>query len=146
MYVFEVLFLYFRENRAVFSSSSAWIVRTCVEKKPAIKFHKNHTLEDDHDGNGEILYKTLTKWRWRLLKTSLLCSRKLCFGVKTFHPFNDRSSPGFQSFPDKSRKNVTNEVFQELRKITSILLPWIIGDPYFFNHESLTLLTIYKIW
>ena len=22
---------------------------------------------------------------------------------------------------------------------------WIIGDPYFFNHESLTLLTIYKI-
>ena len=26
-----------------------------------------------------------------------------------------------------------------------ILLLWIIGDPYFFNHESLTLLTIYKI-
>ena len=25
------------------------------------------------------------------------------------------------------------------------LLLWIIGDPYFFNHESLTLLTIYKI-
>ena len=24
-------------------------------------------------------------------------------------------------------------------------LLWIIGDPYFFNHESLTLLTIYKI-
>ena len=27
-------------------------------------------------------------------------------------------------------------------KILSILLLWIIGDPYFFNHESLTLLTI----
>ena len=25
------------------------------------------------------------------------------------------------------------------------LLLWIIGDPYFLNHESLTLLTIYKI-
>ena len=25
------------------------------------------------------------------------------------------------------------------------LLLWIIGDPYFFTHESLTLLTIYKI-
>ena len=24
-------------------------------------------------------------------------------------------------------------------------LPWIIDDPFFFNHESLTLLTIYKI-
>ena len=35
--------------------------------------------------------------------------------------------------------------FQELCKITSILLVQIIGDPHFFNHESLTLLTIYKI-
>ena len=25
------------------------------------------------------------------------------------------------------------------------LLFWIIGDPYFFNHESVTLLSIYKI-
>ena len=25
------------------------------------------------------------------------------------------------------------------------LLLWIIGDPYFFNHESLTILTVYKI-
>ena len=24
-------------------------------------------------------------------------------------------------------------------------LLWIIGDPYFFNHESLALLTLYKI-
>ena len=35
--------------------------------------------------------------------------------------------------------------FQKLCKITSILLVQIIGDPYFFNHESLNLLTIYKI-
>ena len=31
------------------------------DKQTAIKFHKNHTPEDEHDGNGEILYKTLTK-------------------------------------------------------------------------------------
>ena len=68
------------------------------------------------------------------------------FPVKTFHLFNDRSSLGFQSLPDRSRKSVTNELFQELRKITSILLVQIIGDPYFFHHKSLTLLTIYKIW
>ena len=42
--------------------------------------------------------------------------------VKTFHPFNDRSSLGFQSLPDRSRKSVTNEIFQELCNITSILL------------------------
>ena len=30
-------------------------------KQPAIKFHKKHTSEDEHDGNGEILYKTPTK-------------------------------------------------------------------------------------
>ena len=26
-----------------------------------LNFTKNHTPEDEHDGNGEILYKTLTK-------------------------------------------------------------------------------------
>ena len=31
------------------------------------------------------------------------------------------------------------------KKFRSSLLLWIIGDPYFLNHESLTLLTIYKI-
>ena len=67
------------------------------------------------------------------------------FSVNTFHLFNDRSSFGFQSLPDRSRKSLTNELFQELCKITSILLVQIIGDPYFLNHESLTLLTIYKI-
>ena len=55
------------------------------------------------------------------------------FSVKTFHLFNDRSSPGFQSLPDRSRKSVTNELFHELCKITSILLVQIIGDPYFFK-------------
>ena len=30
-------------------------------KQPAIKFHKNHTPEDEHDGNGEIFYKAQTK-------------------------------------------------------------------------------------
>ena len=108
-------------------------------KQPAIKW-----AEDEHDGNGEILYKTPAKWRWRLLKTSFLCSKNVFFSVKTFHPFNDRSSLGFQSLPDMSRKSVTNEIFQELCIITSILLVSIIGDPYFLNHESLTFLTIYK--
>ena len=104
---------------------------------PAWKQSAIKTLEDEHDGNGEILYKTPTKWRWPLLKTSLLCSRKVFFSLKTFH---------LLSLPDRSRKSVTNELFQELCKITSILLVQIIGDPYFFHHESLTLLTIYKIW
>ena len=31
------------------------------------------------------------------------------------------------------------------KKFRPSLLLWIIGDPYFFNQESLTLLTIYKI-
>ena len=31
------------------------------------------------------------------------------------------------------------------KKFRPSLLLWIIGDPYFLNHESLTLLTIYKI-
>ena len=31
------------------------------------------------------------------------------------------------------------------KKFRPSLLLWIIGDPYFFNRESLTLLTIYKI-
>ena len=66
------------------------------------------------------------------------------FLVKTFHLFNDRSSLGFQCLPNWSRKSVTNELFHELCKITSILLVQLIT--YFFNHESLTLLTIYKTW
>ena len=32
------------------------------------------------------------------------------------------------------------------KKFKPAKLLWIISDPYFFNHESLTLLTIYKIW
>ena len=79
------------------------------------------------------------------LKLRCYARERFFFPVKTFHLFNDRSSLGFQSLPDRSRKSVTNELFQELCKITSILLVQIIGDPYFFHHESLTLLTIYKI-
>ena len=79
------------------------------------------------------------------LKLRCYARERFSFSVTTFHLFNDRSSLGFQSLPDRSRKSVTNELFQELCKITSILLVQIIGDPYFFNHESLTLLTIYKI-
>ena len=79
------------------------------------------------------------------LKLRCYARERFFFSVKTFRLFNDRSSLGFQSLPDRSRKSVTNEIFQELCKITSILLVQIICDPYFFNHESLTLLTTYKI-
>ena len=79
------------------------------------------------------------------LKLRCYARERFFFSVKTFHLFNDRSSLGFQSLPDRSRKSVTNELFQELCKITWILLVQIIGDPYFFNPQSLTLLTIYKI-
>ena len=37
-------------------------------------------------------------------------------------PFIDRPCLRFQSFPDRSRKNVTNEIFQELRNIASTLI------------------------
>ena len=65
------------------------------------------------------------------LKLRCYARESFFFSVKTFHLFNDRCFLGFQSLPDRSRKSVTNEIFQELCKITSILLIQIIGAPFF---------------
>ena len=70
---------------------------------------------------GLRLYK-----RWPCSNKDNDCLKLGCFaresGFFLQKPFIDRSCLGFQSFPDRSRKIVTNEIFQELRNITSILL------------------------
>ena len=55
MHVFEVIFLYFHENRAELSSSP-YALEYCGLKRtqPEIIFHKNQNPEDEKDGNGEI--------------------------------------------------------------------------------------------
>ena len=61
MHVFKVLFLYFREKL----SSIFVLVRLNSAdlrgNNQRLNFTKKHTPEDEHDGNGEILYKTPTK-------------------------------------------------------------------------------------
>ena len=146
MHVFKVLFLYFRENWAVFSSSSAWIVRTCVETISDWISQKNTLQRMSMTAIERYYTKHQPNEDDPCLKLRCYARERFFFSVTTFHLFNDRSSLGFQSLPDRSRKSVTNELSQELCKITSILLVQIIGYPYFFNQESLTLLTIYKIW
>ena len=55
MHVFEVLFRYFHENRSELPSPPN-ALELCVPKRkqPDIILHKNHTAEDEKDGNGEI--------------------------------------------------------------------------------------------
>ena len=55
MHVFEVLFLYFHENRAEFSSLPNPLEQCGpTRKQPEIIFHKNHAPEDEEAGNGKI--------------------------------------------------------------------------------------------
>ena len=66
MHVFEVRFLYFRENKAELyffvlvrlnsadlRRNSQWLNLTT----------ENHNPKDEHDVNGELLYKTLLLWQ-----------------------------------------------------------------------------------
>ena len=103
-------------------------------KQPAIKFHKKYTPWDEHDGNGEILYKTPTKWRWRLLKTSLLCSRKVFFfgkAIPFFFTVSRRpTDPNFGHFP---KKKEVNNVFKPFLCRTGVS----VVDP--FSHAVLIL-------
>ena len=137
----------FVKTEEYFSSSSAWIVRTCVETISDWISQKKHTPEDEHDGNGEILYKTPTKWRWPLLKTSLLRSRNVFFFGKNLSSLQRSILYWVPVLARQVTQKRDKRTFPwAFCKITLILLVQIIGDPYFFNHESLTLLNIYKIW
>ena len=65
------------------------------------------------------------------------CLKLRCYARESFFFGKNLSSlqrsmlSWVQSLPDRSRKSVTNEIFEELCKITSILLIQIIGDPFF---------------
>ena len=75
----------------------------------------------------------------RALRTFALivCAQPFCAGNATVIC---HASLGLTAPEDKHGVEIAGE-----KIFRPSLLLWIIGEPYFFNHESLTLLTIYKI-
>ena len=67
----------------------------------------------------------------------IVCAQPFCAGNATVICHASRRLTGLED-----KHGVENAWLKNFRPI---LLLWIIGDPYFFNHESRTLLTIYKI-
>ena len=94
---------------------------------PQAKYFKSLLL----DGNKYILLDGLRTF------ALIVCAQPFCAGNATVicHASLRLTGP-------EDKHGVENAGEKNFRP--SLLL-WIIGDPYFFNHESLTLLTIYKI-
>ena len=141
MHVFKVLFLYFREIEQYFrpradlrgNNQRLNFTENKLQRMSMAAMERYYTKHQQNEDDPCL------KLRW-------YARERFFFFGKNLSSLQRSILSWVQSLPDRSRKSVTNEIFEELCKITSILLVQIIGDPYFFNHESLTLLTIYKIW
>ena len=100
---------------------------------------KKSSEEKSHKKVAKKFAIMITKSQCNILRTFALivCAQPFCAGNATVicHASLRLTGP-------EDKHGVENAGEKDFRP--SLLL-WIIGDPYFFNHESLTLLTIYKI-
>ena len=101
--------------------------KLCVTVKQVISLIL-HATRNDVDVEGKACLRTFAL---------IVCAQPFCAGNATAicHASLRLTGP-----EDKHGVENTGE-----KNFRPSLLLWIIGDPYFFKHESLTLLTIYKI-
>ena len=82
--------------------------------------------------------KIVRTWAFLLRTFALIvCAQRCCAGNATLI-----CHASFRLTGPEDKHGVENTGEKNFRPAK---LLWIIGDPYFFNHGSLTLLTIYKI-